>query len=275
MVKLRHQALLNCAIKQLTILDHFPTKASKLNVDEAAFDIVSTSSTEIPDFQSCSSTTPSNVGQLPPLQSQISKKVHEEKPSMSHPIDRDIGHHYLNVSNLTDEEKYELLTNSCQLDADYCLPSNSSGRKFQVKWLREFPWLAYSKSMDGAFCLNCVLFSSSESGHNASKLDRLYRSPFKTWSNGPRKLCEFAEKSPLHKSATLKASHFKQCIEQKNKSVDLQLNSLLNKQIEQNRQRLVPIVGAVILCGRQNIALRGHRDDARYFADGKNNPGNM
>ena len=55
----------------------------------------------------------------------------------------------------------------------------------------------------------------------------------------------------------------------------MQLNSLLNKQIEQNRQKLLPVVGAVILCGRQNIALRGHRDGARYFADGKNNPGNM
>ena len=34
-------------------------------------------------------------------------------------------------------------------------------------------------------------------------------------------------------------------------------------------------MGAVILCGRQNIALRGHRDDAGCFADHKNNPGNM
>ena len=123
------------------------------------------------------------------------------------------------------------------------------------------------KSMDGAFCLFCALFSSTESSHNASKLDRLYRSAFKTWSNGPRKLREHAEKSPVHKTATLKALHFRQCMEQKNKSVDIQQNSIVNKQIEQNRSKLVPIVGAVILCRRQNIALRGHRDDAGYFAD--------
>ena len=164
------------------------------------------------------------------------RKGHEEKPGISHPIDRDIGHHYLNASNLTDKEKYELLTNSSKLDCDYCLPPNSSGHKFQVKWLTEFPWLAYSRSMDGAFCLHCVLFSSTETSHNASKLDRLYRSPFKTWSNGPRK---------LRTTATLKASHYKQCMAQKDNSVDIQLNSIVNKQIEQNRKKLVPIVGAV------------------------------
>ena len=167
------------------------------------------------------------------------------------------------------------MTNSSKLEGDWCLPSNSSGRKFQPKWLKEFPWLAHSMPIDGAFCLYCVLFSSTESSHNASTLDRLCRSAFKTWSNGPRKLREHAAKSPLHKTATLKALHFRQCMEQKNKSVDIQLNSIVNKQIEQNRSKLVPIVGVVILCGMQNIALRGHKDDAGYFTDHKNNPGNM
>ena len=125
--------------KKLTILDHFSAKASKLNFDEAAFEIFATSSTEIHDFQSFSSTTPCTADQLPSLPSQMSQKGYEEKPGISHPISRDIGHHYLNVNNLTDEEKYELLTNSSKLVPPrllYCIPPNSSGRKFQVKWLR-------------------------------------------------------------------------------------------------------------------------------------------
>lgn len=32
-------------------------------------------------------------------------------------------------------------------------------------------------------------------------------------------------------------------------------------QIKENRDRLRPIVSTIILCGRQNIPLRGHRDD--------------
>ena len=32
---------------------------------------------------------------------------------------------------------------------------------------------------------------------------------------------------------------------------------------EANRQALAPIIDAVLTCARQNIALRGHRDDGR------------
>lgn len=43
----------------------------------------------------------------------------------------------------------------------------------------------------------------------------------------------------------------------------------------ENREKLAPIVGAVILCGRHNIPLRGHRDDAKHYDDETKNPGNM
>ena len=36
-----------------------------------------------------------------------------------------------------------------------------------------------------------------------------------------------------------------------------------NSQAKENRKRLEPIVKTIILCGRQNIALRGHRDDGK------------
>ena len=45
--------------------------------------------------------------------------------------------------------------------------------------------------------------------------------------------------------------------------------------MRKNREKLVPIVGTILLCGRQNIALRGHRDDAKHYNDVHNNPGNM
>ena len=35
------------------------------------------------------------------------------------------------------------------------------------------------------------------------------------------------------------------------------------RQIEDNCQRLVPIIKTVILCGRIGIAYRGHRDDGK------------
>lgn len=35
------------------------------------------------------------------------------------------------------------------------------------------------------------------------------------------------------------------------------------QQIKNNRQRLIPIIDCVILCGRQEIAMRGHTDSGK------------
>ncbi len=47
----------------------------------------------------------------------------------------------------------------------------------------------------------------------------------------------------------------------KTKPIDQQLKSALAAQIAENRRKLHPIVKTVIFCGRQNISLRGHRED--------------
>ena len=83
------------------------------------------------------------------------------------------------------------------------------------------------------------------------------------------------EKSPLHHTASLRASLFRQSIENKTKFIDIQMNEIVDKQVQRNREKLAPIVGAVILCGRQNLALRAHHDDAQHYDDSKSNPGNL
>ena len=47
------------------------------------------------------------------------------------------------------------------------------------------------------------------------------------------------------------------------------------RQVTLNREKLKPIVDVIILCGKQNIALRGHRDDAKYCDEAGFNPGNL
>ena len=51
------------------------------------------------------------------------------------------------------------------------------------------------------------------------------------------------------------------------------LNNILKATVQANREKLKPIVKTILLCGRQNIALRGHRDDSTR--DDKENPGNF
>lgn len=47
--------------------------------------------------------------------------------------------------------------------------------------------------------------------------------------------------------------------------------------IQQNRQKLLSILKCVVFCGKQNISLRGHRDDDKILeaAGSDHNPGNF
>ena len=191
----------------------------------------------------------------------------------SHSV-RDIGLLDLDASALSDADKYDILCNVWKPGPDYCFPKNSLGRRFQHKWLDQFSWLAYSDLLDGAFCLNCVLFGG-ESGHNAGKLLYLFKAPFSNWSKAMQKLQDHAIKSPVHMTATVMATEFRRFMENKTIPVDMQLNKLVCKQIAVNREKLKPIVEAIVMCGRQNIPLRGHRDSSAQVQDDSNNPGNL
>ena len=81
---------------------------------------------------------------------------------------------------------------------------------------------------------------------------------------------DHAMKSPIHSNATLRATQFRSCMENKLTVIDVQYSGMISKQVEINGKKLQPIIEAIILCGRKNIALRGDRDD-----DTKNNPGNL
>jgi len=45
------------------------------------------------------------------------------------------------------------------------------------------------------------------------------------------------------------------------------LNSARHQQVLENRARLKPIIETIAFLGRQNIAIRGHRDDGSLFDD--------
>ena len=70
------------------------------------------------------------------------------------------------------------------------------------------------------------------------------------------------------------AAHLRLNFEKKAQPIHLQLSSIAREQISRNREKLKPIVHAIILCGRQNIALREHHDDAKNYND-QCNPGNL
>ena len=148
-------------------------------------------------------------------------------------------------------------------------PVNSKKKRFKHHWLNDYKWLAYSESVDGAYCKMCVLFDSDGGGI------QLVNCPYKNWNNA---LANFKrhEKSNIHKNATAKYLAFNDTVVcKKGQTINLQLDSAARAQVETNRCKLKLICEAVLFCARQNISLRGHRDDSKYYKDRKNNPGNF
>ena len=103
---------------------------------------------------------------------------------------KDIGLHYQKSATLTDAERYDLLKNHWKPDKSFefpCSQEGSSKRKFNFNLLTRFPWLAYSKFVDGCFCVPCLLFGM-RSGHNSGKLSKLFTEPLTLWTSAASKL---------------------------------------------------------------------------------------
>ncbi|PFX17907.1 52 kDa repressor of the inhibitor of the protein kinase [Stylophora pistillata] len=58
-------------------------------------------------------------------------------------------------------------------------------------------------------------------------------------------------------------------------SISEQLSDIHRNTVELNRQKLRSIIKTVVLCGKQNMALRGHRDDPSHLDESSGNPGNF
>ena len=97
----------------------------------------------------------------------------------------DIGLIFKDISSYSDQDKLKFIKNVCLKPGKLFLFSvslecSNSKRHFVRGWLERFPWLAFSKFLDGAFCLPCVLFGV-QCGRN--KLDKLYETPLTLWTS--------------------------------------------------------------------------------------------
>ena len=80
------------------------------------------------------------------------------------------------VRSLSVEQKYKLSTKHFVPTSVFkFLKTFDSGcnRSFQVNWLKQYPWLVYSKALDGDFCKYCALFVKDR-----SKCNVLVNKPF-------------------------------------------------------------------------------------------------
>ena len=193
---------------------------------------------------------------------------------------KDIGLHFDKISAMNDEEKYDLLKNVWRPPPDYDFPRHVEFNRhwrvnkdyFNPSSQEYLPWLTYSAYFDGVFCLPCITFAT-HIGKSIS-LKKLYTEPFTRWNGAPSRW-SLHNCSQLHKDCASAMQTFNAQMEGKERRIEEIVNDTMRKRISENRKKLIPIIKTVILCGKKNIALRGHRDDAKHIADQSINSGNF
>lgn len=66
----------------------------------------------------------------------------------------------------------------------------------------------------------------------------------------------------------LDAENFLDIFEKRKLPIIQQIDNDRVIQIQENRKRLVPIIQCILLCGREDISLRGHRDHGQIDISG-------
>ena len=192
--------------------------------------------------------------------------------------------HLMEERKLTDNEKFYLLGNHFVPAGTYQFPLVDHGkqkRSFQHSWLSRYKGLVYSELEKGGYCKYCVLFG--QAAYSVHSFDvSLIRRPLTNFKKASDKLREHFEgigsgsARKYHLHAVEKAETFKAVMEHKLTPVDQQLSKGRSLTIAKNRKMLKSIVETVIFCGRQGIALRGHRDDWKHIEEApQSNPGNF
>ena len=160
-------------------------------------------------------------------------------------------------SRSTSVERYYLLTNHFHPPPDYNFPRGEKGRTFQYRWLQSFPWLVYSKQKNGGYCLPCVVFAST--GYQGSNPGVLVSRPLTAFNKALELLRKHADKEH-HKVAVVRADEFKKTMTNQQPTIQGRISRALAGRVAINRQKLGSIMKTIVLCGGQNIAMRGHRD---------------
>ncbi|CAI6377563.1 unnamed protein product [Macrosiphum euphorbiae] len=218
-------------------------------------------------------TSKGNLGVKRPCEDEDSDSENSKNNQPQVPICNDVISTDISLfvnRRLSDEEKLLVLKNvwKPQKNYDFPLLELNKGRslKFQYAWLDKYSWLAYSKALNGAFCKYCVVFAGNTGGVGNQPLGNLVISPFQQYKNAHRTL-GIHQAREYHIASVTDSEHFIRIKENNQPTIVEKIDSNRRAKIIENRKRLIPIIECVLLCGREEIPLRGHSDYGRIIVD--------
>ena len=201
------------------------------------------------------------------LESQLQSKTGEKRVE-----EWDIGNFYRKETT-SDSGKHDLLKNVYKPPKSFIFPEQKRygrTRHFRIQWLSTYPWLVYSPALNGGFCLTCTLFAK-----NKDKLGQLTTSPMVNLARASTTLPKHS-KQACHIGGQRDYAGFIAHVSGR-ANVAQQVVDHRTKTNAANREKLRSIIKYLIFCGKQNLALRGHRSKSfsATSSDTETNPGNF
>jgi hypothetical protein len=172
------------------------------------------------------------------------------------------------ISDLPPSSKYEMIKAASLPSKSFIYPVTHTGgcnREFKPVWVDQHPWMRYSVALDGIFCICCSLFSTKRSSQG-----KFVNAPFVAWSKKTEK-ANAHNGSQMHLKNLQLMEEFVRIYENPQSSVPQLGNEAIAKNVSVNRAVVKTIAEALLLCGRQCIAIRG--DNEKSASPG--NPGNF
>jgi hypothetical protein len=170
---------------------------------------------------------------------------------------------------LSDVDKLRFLTNFYTPPESYAWPTATRidrGRtitcRLRCSELLKYPCFAYSPKLDGVFCTYCALFAANEVGRSKVQTGVFVNVPFQRYTHWSGKVSEHLSRN-YHVDAATKAESFIAAMLNPSNKISVKLDRAAQRQIDNNRRVLVPIIESIIFLARCGIPLRGHRDSGR------------
>ncbi|KAJ1524633.1 hypothetical protein ONE63_011117 [Megalurothrips usitatus] len=196
----------------------------------------------------------------------------------------DIGHH-IGKKRPDDFTVFKILTaEQVTLDANnlpYSLHKKQNKiekRYLNQDHLKKFKgWLVYSPAKEGLFCKFCPFFVPGKVRGGVA-LKGLVTEPVKNYAKilGTDGTLESHSRTAYHMDAVLAGQDFLHTFKNPNGEISNQLETRRLADLEEKKVLVKKIIETIILCGRQNFALRGHRDSGKLTLDSPDhNDGNL
>jgi hypothetical protein len=123
--------------------------------------------------------------------------------------------------------------------------------------------MRYSVSKDAVYCVYCVLFGTQRENAKERTFGKL--SPVSDWTNLSKFVARHTAQTSSHHANVQAGEQFIEIAKGTKDDVMTQMSSHQRDVVEKNRHVLKEIIKVLLLCARQNLAIRGHTEEKSNF----------